>query len=131
MLKTQSVQAIVAQLGAIFDESVANLRESLTAYLERGELPDPKERAAGRFAYPELRIDYHPTAPRPATAPVRAFARLNEAGCYASSIARPELFRDYLTVQLQHLIDDYGVEIAVGRSASEIPYPYVIDESGI
>ena len=45
MLKTQSVQWIVAQLGAIFDESVANLRESLTAYLERGELPDPKDRA--------------------------------------------------------------------------------------
>ena len=131
MLKSQSVQSIVEQLGAIFDESVANLREALTLYLERGELPDPKDRAAGRFAYPELRIDYHPTAPRPATAPVRAFARLNEAGCYASSIARPDLFRDYLAVQLQHLIDDYGVEVSVGRSSSEIPYPYVIDESGI
>src|SRR5829696_6285723 len=104
MLKTKSVQAIVEQVCAIFDESVANLREALTVYLSRGELPDPKERAAGRFAYPELRIDYHPTGPRPATAPVRAFARLNDPGCYASSIARPELFRDYLSVQLQHLI---------------------------
>jgi len=131
MLKTQSVQAIVEQLCAIFDESVANLRESLKLYLDRGELPDPKERAGGRFAYPELRIDYHPSAPRPATTPLRAFARLNEPGCYASSIARPDLFRDYLAVQLQHLIDDYGVEISVGRSSSEIPYPYVIDESGI
>jgi len=131
MLKTQSVQAIVEQLCAIFDESVGNLRESLKLYLDRGELPDPKERAGGRFAYPELRIDYHPSAPRPATTPLRAFARLNEPGCYASSIARPDLFRDYLAVQLQHLIDDYGVEISVGRSSSEIPYPYVIDESGI
>jgi AMP nucleosidase len=131
MLKSQSVQAIVEQLCAIFDESVANLRESLTLYLERGELPDPKERAAGRFAYPELRIDYHPTAPIPSRAATRAFARLNEPGCYASSIARPDLFRDYLAVQLQHLVDDYGVEISVGRSASEIPYPYVIDDSGI
>ena len=75
MLKTQSVQAIVGQLCAIFDESVANLREALTLYLDRGELPDPKKRAAGLFAYPELRIDYHPTAPRPATTPIRAFAR--------------------------------------------------------
>ena len=131
MLKTQSVQAIVEQLCAIFDESVANLRESLSAYLARGELPDPKERAAGRFAYPELRIEYHPTAPQPATMPIRAFARLNEPGTYVSSIARPDLFRDYLAVQLQHLIDDYGVDISVGRSGSEIPYPYVIDESGI
>src|SRR5437868_326724 len=131
MLKTQSVQAIVDQVCAIFDESVANLRSALTAYLRDGELPDPKDRAAGRFAYPELRIDYHPTAPRPANPPVRAFARLNEPGCYASSIARPDLFRDYLAVQLQHLIDDYGVEVSVGRSKNEIPYPYVIDDSGI
>ena len=131
MLKTQSVDSIVEQLCAIFDESVANLRESLKAYLERGELPDREERAAGRFAYPELRVDYHPTAPIPVRAATRAFARLNEPGCYATSIARPELFRDYLTVQLQHLIDDYGVDVSVGRSASEIPYPYVIDASGI
>src|SRR4029078_3506 len=71
------------------------------------------------------------TAPRPTTAPTRAFARLNEPGSYASTIARPALVREYLTVQLQHLIDDDGVDISVGRSASEIPYPYVIDESGI
>ncbi len=131
MVKTQSVHGIVDQLCAIFDESVANLRQALALYIETGERPDPKARAEGRFAYPELRIDYHPTAPRPTTAPTRAFARLNEPGSYASTIARPALFREYLTVQLQHLIDDYGVDISVGRSASEIPYPYVIDESGI
>jgi AMP nucleosidase len=131
MSKTQSVQSIVEQLCGIFDESVANLREALKAYLERGERPDQKDRDAGRFAYPELRIDYHPTSPRPAHGPVRAFARLNDPGCYASSIARPDLFRDYLAVQLQHLIDDYGVEVSVGRSKNEIPYPYVIDDSGI
>ena len=131
MLKPQSVQAIVDQLCAIFDESVANLREALGAYIERGERPDPDKRAAGCFAYPELRIEYHPSMPRPAQTPTRAFARLNDPGCYASSIARPRLFRDYIAVQLQHLIDDYGVDVSVGRSNSEIPYPYVIDDSGI
>ena len=33
--------------------------------------------------------------------------------------------------QLEHLIPDYGVDISVGRSRSEIPYPYVLDGSGI
>jgi AMP nucleosidase len=131
MLKTQSVQSIVDQLCAIFDESVANLRVALKAYIESGELPDPDKRAAGWFAYPELRIEYHPSMPRPAQSPTRAFARLNDPGCYASSIARPRMFRDYIAVQLQHLIDDYGVDVSVGRSNSEIPYPYVIDDSGI
>jgi AMP nucleosidase len=131
MLKPQSVQAIVDQLCAIFDESVSNLREALAAYIERGERPDPARRAEGCFAYPELRVDYRPNGPRAAAPPLRAFARLNEPGCYASSIARPELFRDYLAVQLQHLIADYGVDISVGRSSSEIPYPYVLDVSAI
>jgi AMP nucleosidase len=122
---------ITDQLCAIYDESVANLREALTLYLQTGEKPDRKKRQNGCFAYPELRVDYHPKAPRPAAPPRRAFARLNDPGTYASSIARPELFRDYLEVQLRHLIDDYKVDVSVGRSSSEIPYPYVIDESGI
>ena len=131
MLKTQSVHSIVDQLCAIYDESASNLRSAVSAYVERGELPDKKKRAQGCFAYPELRVDYHPTSPRQGPTPSRAFARLNDSGCYASSIARPELFREYLAVQLKHLIDDYGVDVSVGRSVSEIPYPYVLDQSGI
>ena len=47
------------------------------------------------------------------------------------SIARPALFRDYLQTQLEHLVNDYGVEVSVGKSRSEIPYAYVLDGSGI
>ena len=61
------------------------------------------------------------------TIPARSFGRLNHPGRYATSIARPYLFRKYLTEQLTYLIDDYDVEVSVGRSASEIPYPYVLD----
>ncbi len=67
----------------------------------------------------------------PATAPARAFARLTQPGAYATSVARPELFRDYLVEQLEHLGRDYDVAVSVGRSASEIPYAYVIENSGI
>ena len=122
---------ITDELCSIFDESVTNLRHALTAYLERGERPNPAKRAKGIFAYPELRVEYHPRTPQPVAPQMRAFARLNDPGCYASSIARPQLFRDYLQIQLQHLIEDYGVNVSVGRSNSEIPYPYVIDDSGI
>ena len=74
---------------------------------------------------PELRIEYDPESPPPT--PARAFARLNQPGVYATSIARPALFRAYLATQLDHLVRDYPVRISVGRSASEIPYPYVLD----
>ena len=120
---------IVDQLSAIYDESVANLREALSRYIEHRISPDSTARKDGLFAYPELRIDY--AGKVPVAAPPRAFARLNQPGTYATSIARPQLYRDYLVDQLEHLNRDYDVEVSVGRSPSEIPYAYVIENSGI
>src|SRR5690348_680968 len=124
-----NAHGIVDQLAAIYDESVANLRQALSTYVSDRKAPDAGLRKQGHFAYPELRIDYAGKLPR--TAPARAFARLNQPGSYATSIARPELFRDYLVEQLEHLNRDYDVTVSVGRSASEIPYAYVIENSGI
>ncbi|HEY8592450.1 MAG TPA: AMP nucleosidase [Sphingomicrobium sp.] len=129
MSHTKSIEGAVDRLEEIFDESVANLRAAVRAYIRDGTVPDVAAREAGAFAYPELRIEYDGKLPRPAV--TRAFARLTQPGIYASSIARPRLFRAYLTEQLEHLVRDYGVEISVGRSHSEIPYPYVIEDSGI
>jgi AMP nucleosidase len=121
--------AIVDQLAAIYDESVANLRQALGRYVDDRTLPDAKARSKGAFAYPELRVDYAGKLPRPNIA--RAFARLNQPGAYATSIARPELFREFLVEQLDYLVRDYDVKVSVGRSASEIPFAYVIENSGI
>jgi AMP nucleosidase len=123
--KADEISDLIDSLCAIYDESVANLRNALAAYLMRGEKPDPEARANGLFAYPELRLDY--PLGSPANFPPRAYGRLNQPGFYATSISRPYLFRKYLTEQLALLIEDYDVDITVGRSASEIPYPYVLD----
>jgi AMP nucleosidase len=120
---------IVDQLAAIYDESVANLRQALALYVAERTPPDAQARNNGAFAYPELRIDYAGKAP-PLT-PARAFARLSQPGSYATSVARPELFREYLCEQLDHLSRDYDARVSVGRSPSEIPYAYVIENSGI
>jgi AMP nucleosidase len=125
MTSHDSIPAILDELEAIYDQSVTNLREGLTAYVKKGTRPDPEARANGCFAYPELRIGYDPVTPPPPSS--RAFARLTQPGIYASSIARPALFRDYLAEQLRHLINDYDVEISVARSSMEIAYPYVLD----
>lgn len=127
MTELTDIPQIIDELCAIFDRSAANLRRALVAYVTHGTRPDPDARAAGFFAYPELRIEYDPEIPPPV--PARAFARLNQPGVYTASIARPALFRDYLTNQLEHLLRDYGVTLSVGLSASEIPYPYVLDGS--
>jgi AMP nucleosidase len=123
--RVSDIPQVIDSLCAMYDESVANLRNALARYLKSGEPPNPADRHDGLFAYPELRIDY-----RSGTRlglPARAFGRLNVPGRYATSIARPYLYRKYLTEQLTYLIEDYDVEVSVGRSASEIPYPYVLD----
>jgi len=129
MKRPFNAHLIVDHLAAIYDESVSNLRQALARYIEDRSAPDARSRKKGAFAYPELRVDYAGKAP--AASISRAFARLNQPGTYATSIARPELFRDYLVDQLEHLARDYDVDISVGRSASEIPYAYVIENSGI
>ena len=127
MTRIDDIGGLIDSLCAIYDESVAALRSALACYLSDGDLPDPKARAGGLFAYPELRVDYRYN--QPARFPGRAFGRLNQPGRYATSIARPYLFRKYLAEQLRFLIEDYEVEVSVGRSASEIPFPYVLDGS--
>jgi AMP nucleosidase len=123
--KVEDIPRVIDRLCEMYDESVANLRSALAHYLKSGEHPDAEARAGGLFAYPELRVDYR-YSPNQGM-PSRAFGRLNAPGRYAQSIARPYLFRKYLTEQLEYLIEDYDVEVSVGASRSEIPYPYVLD----
>src|SRR5437763_16779212 len=101
MSRSFNANTIVDQLAAIYDESVANLRQALARYVEGGTAPDARTRNKGAFAYPELRIDY--AGKLPASAPSRAFARLNQPGAYATSIARPGLFLEYLVDRLAQL----------------------------
>ncbi len=120
-----STAAIIDELVARHAASVETLRSAMRHYLESGERPDPALRAAGAFTYPELRVTYRAGGPRVRLS--RAYGRLNAAGIYASTITQPELFRAFLTEQLDLLRGDYDVEISVGRSTQEIPFPYVLD----
>ena len=122
MTPIDQIPALLDALEAGYDASVARLRDALTRFAFHGERPD---RSNAAFAYPELRVDYDPSEPAPPVG--RAFARFNQPGQYASSIARPRLFRAYLAEQLAHLVRDYPVSVSVGPSATEIPYPFVLD----
>ena len=125
MNKPINLSHVVDELQAIHDRSVANLRSGLASYLRDGVKPDAHDRLNGLFSYPELRVTYAPKGPAPRVG--RAFGITREAGTYAASVARPALFRAYLIEQLELLVRDYDVEVTVGHSAQEIPYPYVLD----
>src|SRR5688572_20329576 len=129
MTTNNDIPDILDALEAGYAASVDRLRNALAAYAQGGTRPDPRARDEGAFSYPELRIEYDPEMP--VAPPARAFARLNQPGIYTTSIARPALFRAYLAEQLEHLVRDYPVQVSVGASASEIPYPFVLDGGGL
>ena len=115
----------VDQLQALYEASVERLREALRAFLEEGTPPAASARAAGAFAYPELRVRYQPDGPPPPVS--RAFGKFTEPGLYVQTITQPGFFRDYLVEQLDLLTSSYEVEIETGPSQVEIPFSYVLD----
>ena len=120
-----STGAIVDALQQHYADATAALRDALRAYLDHGVLPNPDDRINGAFAYPELRVDYGGGQQRPRVS--RAYGRLSTPGRYVTTVTQPELFRAYLTEQIDLLREDFGVQVSVGRSRQEIPFPYVLD----
>ncbi|MDF0541570.1 AMP nucleosidase [Sphingobium sp. H39-3-25] len=118
-------QSIVEQLDSIYQQSIASLREAMQAYARSGATPPPSTRSERIFCYPELRIIHRGEGDMPP--PGRSFARLSDPGRYVTTVTRPAMFADYLAEQIDLLVRDYGVEVEVGRSAQQIPFPYVLD----
>src|SRR6478609_311007 len=116
---------IVDRLEQEYRTTVSNLRNSLKDFIAGGPPPDPARRANGDFSYPELRLYWPAGEPFPRIG--RAYARIGQPGHYAITVTRPALFRDYLIEQLSLLMQDFKVEIEVGRSSQEMPFPYVLD----
>ena len=119
--------ALVDELEALYQQSMTRLRAALRSYLETATPPSVESRQDGSFAYPELRLHYRPTGRVPKIP--RAFAILDRAGTYATTVTRPAQFRAYLVEQLAQVFTDYEVEAEVVLSRQEIPYPYVLDAS--
>lgn len=124
-MKQKEAAGIVDRLEDEYRRSVEALRSALKSFLAGGPPPDPEKRRSGAYAYPELRLTWSPGKPYPRIS--RAFARIGQPGRYAITVTRPAFYRDYLIEQLSLLQQDFDVEIEVGRSTQEIPFPYVLD----
>jgi AMP nucleosidase len=129
MTPQEEAAAIVERLDLEYARSVEALRSALKTFLAGGAPPSPELRASGAFAYPQLRLAWPAGKPFPRIG--RAYARMSQPGSYAVTVTRPDLFRDYLIEQLSLLIQDFGVELEVGRSHQEMPFPYVLDAADI
>jgi len=82
-------------------------------------------RPATRFRafYPEIRV----TTTSYAQADSRlSFGHVATPGTYATTVTRPDLFRNYLIQQIKLLMDSQGVPIAVGTSQTPMPVHFAV-----
>ena len=121
----ETTEKIIAELVRVYETALSTLRSDIAAFAADGTLPPAQRRIEHAWCYPELRIHYQGVSTRPDLA--RAFGRLPRSGTFSTTVTRPALFADYLTEQLELLADDYEIEVEVGHSDQEIPFPYVID----
>ncbi len=126
MENPQTPAEAVDRLESLYNRAVTALIEAVRRFAEQGTPPSAEERAL--FRYPELRVTYLPTKPPPRLA--RAYGQLIWPGEYVVTITQPAYFRTYLLEQLDNLIEDYGVELSVRVSETEIPYSFVLDAAG-
>ena len=84
-----------------------------------GEMPTVRLRAY----YPEIRI----TTTSFAKADSRlSFGHVAAPGTYATSITRPDLFRNYLEQQIGLLFENHGVPVQIGLSQTPIPVHFAV-----
>jgi AMP nucleosidase len=121
----QTTEKIIAELVRVYETAVSTLQSDIAQFAADGTLPPPSRRQDRAWCYPELRLRYRGVETRPDLR--RSFGRLSHEGTYTTTVTRPALFADYLAEQLGLLADDYAIEVEVGPSTQEIPFPYVID----
>jgi len=123
------IPSILEQLHQHYSDAVKTLREDVIAFGRDGTIPPSRKREDGSYAYPELTLRYsgRDSTGGDADDRIRAFGRLEMAGTYTTTITRPDLFAAYLKEQLELIAAEYEINVTVGRSRQEIPFPYVLD----
>ncbi|WP_103257537.1 AMP nucleosidase [Tabrizicola aquatica] len=81
-----------------------------------------------RAFYPELRItvtSFDKVDSR------LSFGHVSSPGTYATTITRPDLFRNYLIQQIELLVQNHGVPVEVGPSDTPIPIHFAVGNAGV
>jgi AMP nucleosidase len=110
--------AAVARLEELFTSSTGFLSHHFSDAVRNGR---PKGRI--RAFYPEIRLTV--------TSYVKVDSRLSfghvaAPGTYATSVTRPDLFRNYLIQQIGLLIQNHDVPVVIGPSDTPIPVHFAV-----
>ena len=115
-------RSAVERLVALYGEAIAHLAARFRGVVD-GVLPTGRVRAF----YPEIRITVETHARLDSRL---AFGYVQRPGVYATTVTRPDLFRHYLTLQIEQLIANHGVPVEVGWSERAIPLHFALQNDG-
>jgi AMP nucleosidase len=116
--------AAVDRLTELYTQAIVFLREHFSKAMNDAQ-PDTRIRAY----YPEVRF----TTSSYAQVDTRlSFGHVSGPGTYASTITRPDLFRNYLIQQVGLLIENHGQPVIIGASDTPIPVHFaMINDAGM
>ncbi|WP_406735782.1 AMP nucleosidase [Thioclava sp. GXIMD4215] len=111
-------KAAVARVIALYEEATGFLLEKFNATMESGQ-------AATRYRafYPEVRVTVASHLKHDSRL---SFGHVPVPGVFATTITRPDLFRNYLTQQLDLMIRNHGIKVQVGPSDTAMPVHFAV-----
>jgi AMP nucleosidase len=110
--------AAVDRLAALYAQATAFLADGFVRAVERG-CPPHRLRAF----YPEIRLTVASFI-RPDSR--LAFGHVSQPGTFATTVTRPDLFRNYLIQQLDLLMRNHSVMVQIGWSDTPIPVHFAV-----
>ncbi len=116
----ETPESAVAALKALYQQEAARLRDAFHAF-SKGDMPE----APVRGWYPRLSVDVTTALPHP---PAQSFGFCDAVGHYSTTITRPDLFEDYLSIQLRELSINHGCTFTVGLSDMPMPIHFAFPE---
>ncbi|MEZ5799041.1 MAG: AMP nucleosidase [Paracoccaceae bacterium] len=111
-------EAAVVRLEQIYAEATAHLAFHFNQAISQGR---PATRV--RACYPEIRLVVSTFGHVDSRL---SFGHVSAPGTYATTITRPDLFRQYLVQQIALLIQNHGVPVQVGQSTTPIPVHFAV-----
>ena len=105
--------AAVARLEEIYERNTRFLRDRFEAYVNGGAFA-----TRVRACYPFVRMT---TATHARLDSRLAYGFVAGPGVHETSVTRPDIFRTYLTEQIELLVKNHGVPVEIGESNEPIP----------
>jgi AMP nucleosidase len=110
--------AAVDLLEALYAEATGFLVRNFSETVAKGH---PGRRI--RAFYPEIRLtvtSFDKVDSR------LSFGHVSSPGTYATTVTRPDLFRNYLIQQIELLVENHGVSVDIGPSDTPIPVHFAV-----